>query len=142
MQALTMKPDSSIKNITLAAVRRHAVDLHEWKYTIIEPAWLPADFTLNHNELPLVFCHFDLENWTVISSQRVVGKIGNQIRQLAFTDLDDVMYGNPKNKTTPGAVRITDYRGNNYDFLMDTGKPSIAFIYAINTALALHRSAQ
>ena len=136
-----MKSDSSIKNITLAAIRRHAIDLNDWKYTQIDPQSLPEQIILQDEEIAIVYSQFTKDDWTVFTSRRIVGKSETKLDEILFRDIDDFIFGDFKNlNLTKTFFRITDIYGERADFFMETGKASMASIYALKTILELHRT--
>ncbi|HAB53406.1 MAG TPA: hypothetical protein DCE80_14745 [Ignavibacteriales bacterium] len=136
-----MKSHESIKNTAIASIKRHSIDINQWDNTkIILSDYLQFIDRLD-NELPITEFILNNSNWTIITTKRIVGQIDGKQNQIEFIDLDDVIYGDYKNikiKTT--IFRTIDIQGDSLDFLMETGKPSIAFIYSINPILRLYRN--
>lgn len=74
-----MKPDESIKDILVAAIRRHSTDIETWAFTRL---WDDADpavaFELTHacpmgdGELPILYSGIDAGTWTLITTRRVL----------------------------------------------------------------------
>lgn len=136
-----MKSHESIKNITIAAIKRHSIDIDKWTNTSISILDFQPQIEQLDSELPILSFALTDSDWTFITTRIIIGKISGEYKQLDFNELDDIVYGDYKNiKKSTTIFRMTDFQGDNSDFLMETGKPSIAFIYAINTILRLYRN--
>ncbi|HLO60325.1 MAG TPA: hypothetical protein VK179_16360 [Bacteroidales bacterium] len=138
-----MKSHESIKNITIASIKRHSIDINQWYKTKIPFSDNLKFFDRLDDELPIVEFILNKSNWTIITTKRIVGQIDGKQNQIEFIDLDDVVYGDYKNiKINTTIFRTIDIYGESLDFLMETGKPSIAFIYSINPIHRLYRNEQ
>jgi hypothetical protein len=136
-----MKSHDSIKNITIAAIKRHSMDIDKWVNTSISFHDFPSQIERLDSELPILSFVLTDSDWTIITTRRIIGKISNDYKQIDFNELDDIVYGDYKNtKKSTTIFRTTDFHGENTDFLMETGKPSIEFIYSINTIHGLYRN--
>ena len=136
-----MKSHDSIKNITIAAIKRHSIDLDKWENTSISFLDFPAQIERLDSELPILSFALTNSDWTIITTRRIIGKISNAYMQIDFNELDNVVYGDYKNtKKCTTIFRTTDFPGESCDFIMETGKPSIAFLYSINTIHRLYRT--
>lgn len=136
-----MKSHVSIKNITIAAIKRHSMDINSWENTSISILDFPSQIEQLDSELPILSFVLTDSDWTIITTRRIIGKISGDYKQLDFNELDDIVYGDYKNiKKSTTLFRTTDFHGVNSDFLMETGRPSMGFIYAINTILRLYRN--
>lgn len=112
-----MKSDASIKNITLAAIRRSSREIENWTRTKLIDKF-PVDIKSRDNELPVVYFKIDDKNWTLITTQRIMGQFESVARQVAFEELDDIVWGHYKNNKTDKTVfRISDIYGEQKDFL-------------------------
>jgi hypothetical protein len=128
-----MKSDVSIKNISLAAIKRHSVGLETWQRTTINPNIFPSSINLDHGEIPLVLFNCSQDNWTLITTRSIVGQINGERHRVHFAELDDVVFGDYKRiKSDTTIFRTTDFYGKKGDFLMEPGPPAMAFVYAIN----------
>lgn len=134
--------DSSIKNITIAAISRHAMNPESWIYSKICSENKSEEFTLEENELPIFEINSSKAK-TIITTRRIIEKENEKICFVNFDEVDDVIYGtfkNQINKPELSIFRIVDIFGDEYDFQMETGKASIGLIYSINTILQLKAS--
>ena len=136
-----MKTDSSIKDISLAAIRRHSIDIEKWAKTNISVSDFPLEILSIEAELPVVYFNADKDNWTLVTTRRVIGQIKSAKSEINFVDLDNYTWGLFKNKNFDKTTfRLTDIYGEQFDFLMETGNPSMAIIYSIRTIDGLYKS--
>lgn len=67
--------------------------------------------------------------------------IDNVIRAVDFAELDDVAFGMYKDTRVETTIfRTTDINGNKKDFLMETGYPSMAYVYGIGTIENMYKT--
>ena len=136
-----MKSNSSIKTISLAAIKRHSVESTDWSKTNILLNNLPEQVKPNDQELPIVYFMQDNNNWTLLTTQRIIGKIDSQIREIKFEELDNTIWGNFKSKNIDTTIFQTiDIHGKQKEFLMETGNSSMAFIYGIKTVETFYKA--
>jgi len=127
-----MKSDHSIKNIAIASIKRHSIGLEEWTMTKIAPEIVPFDINFKPQEQAVVLLYRDEENWTLITTQRIMGSIGDVFREAVFPEIADIIFGQFKiAKFGTTDFSTIDIYGNEKKFLMETGKPSMAYMYAI-----------
>lgn len=135
-----MKDHESIKNIAIASIKRRSIDINLWEKTKISLSEFPSLIDRVDDELSVVEFILNEKNWTIITTKRIIGKIDEKQNQIDFSELDDIVYGDYKSiKISTTIFRTTDLHGDCIDFLMETGNPSIAFIYSINTIFRLYR---
>ena len=138
-----MKTDKSIRNITIASIKRKAMDLDSWNHSRIaneNDNELIEKFGLSENELPIFEIKSKLAH-TLISTRQILEWSNQKIKRQSFEFLDDVIYGNFKgrpNKPELSTFRVVDIYGGELDFQMETGKASIGLIYSINTIIKLN----
>jgi len=135
-----MKKDSSIKNITIAAIKRSAMEIDTWTHSRIIKGD-SIDFELNENELP-VFEIKSEQKHTVITTRKIIERHNDTIKSIDFGFIDDVVYGNFKGRPNSPELtifRIIDIHGDDIDFQMETGSASIGLIKSVNTILNLKR---
>lgn len=89
----------------------------------------------------MILLNYNKQNWTLITTQRIVGMIENILRAVDFAELDDVSFGMYKDTRVETVIfRTTDIYGNKLDFLMETGYPSMAYVYGIRTIENLYKT--
>lgn len=136
-----MKSDASILNIALAAVRRHSIDLEVWNRTTISKELLLPSIDSASDELPVVQFVIDDSNWTQVTTRRVTGSINAVVREVPLNELDDSIWGDIKNLGADRTqFRLVDFHGTQNDFWIETGKPSMAIIYSIDTIAAMYKA--
>ena len=135
------KTDSSIKDISTAAIRRSSIDLDKWARTKLINDF-PLDIKPTDDELPVVYLFIDNNNWTLITTRQIVGHLNSVKRKVAFDELDDFVWGDYKSKTADKTIfRTTNFQGEQNDFYMETGYPSMAIIKAVSTIENLYKQA-
>ncbi|MEO7978376.1 hypothetical protein [Flavobacterium sp.] len=137
-----MKTDNSIKEITIAAITRKAMNPESWIYSKVCIENKSDEFVLEENELP-IFEINSLKVKTIVTTRRIIEKDNEKIFFINFDEIDDVVYGDFKkqiNKPELSIFRIVDMFGEEYDFQMETGKASIGLINSVNTVLKLKAS--
>jgi hypothetical protein len=137
-----VKKDSSIQNITIASVKRSAMDIDTWEYSKIVTAETENkyfDFKLDQNELPI----FEIKSQTkhtLITTRQILEIENSKLKSIDFESIDDVIFGDFKgivNKPKLSIFRIVDIYGEQMDFQMETGKASIGLIKSVNTVINL-----
>jgi hypothetical protein len=140
-----VKKDNSIQNITIASVKRSAMDIDTWQYSkivIIDTENKYIDFELTKNELPI----FEIKsenNHTLITTRHIKEIENNVLKSIDFESIEDVIFGNFKgvlNKPKLSKFRIIDIYGEQMDFQMETGKASIGLIKCVNTVINLKKN--
>ena len=136
-----MKSSSSIKNIALAAVKRSSVKSENWQFTTLEPTALPNEVSNTADELPLVLYFETDENWTLITTTRILGKVESTYQEVLFLELDDVIFGNYKRSASGKTIfRVIDFHGANKNFIMEAGSASMAYIYSIGIIEKMYKT--
>jgi hypothetical protein len=129
-----MKTDLSIKNISIAKIKRSTMNLDKWSKTIICSDIFPPKIDSLPEELPIVFFNMDNVNWTLITTKRIIGQIDSRTRQVLFSELDDTIWGDFKSKNKDNTIfRTVNFEGEQNDFLMETGEPAMGIISAVRT---------
>jgi hypothetical protein len=109
-----MKTDSSIKNISVAAIKRKSIDLNSWTRTKLVSEF-PIDILPMQNELAVVYVFIDINNWTLVTTQRIIGLIDSIKREINFLHIDDVIWGAFKNtKIDKTIFRTIDQYGDHF----------------------------
>ena len=137
-----MKTDNSIKETTLAAINRSAMNPESWVYSKVYSENNANEFELEENELP-IFEVSSSKAMTIITTRRIIEKENEKVCFVDFEEVDDVIYGDFKgqiNKPELSKFRIVDMYGEQYDFQIETGKASIGLISCVKTVLKLKAS--
>jgi hypothetical protein len=139
-----MKSDQSIRNIAIASIRRHSGDFNEWKGTNISVSHFPPQVIAMEGELPVVFFKADDDNWTLMTTRRIIGSINGERNEIKFEESFITLWGNYK-KNAENPIDTTYFRilgagARQLEFLMETGNPAIAFVYGIKTVEGFYRA--
>lgn len=137
-----MKTPESIRNITIAAINRSAMNLGTWKYSRI--VQLPFDhlkltFELEEHELPVFEIQSEAKH-TLITTHRILEHTSNSLNQVAFDNIDDVLFGLFKgqiDKPDLSSFRIIEMNGESIDFQLETGKAAIGLMKSIHVIRSL-----
>jgi len=145
-----MKTDTSIRNISIAAVKRSFTQPLDSKITkIYESETVPECIDDIFNpivfydcELPISHTVIDAANWTLVTSRRIICCIGGIIKVANAANVVKTEWGDFKgyNKTnfTKGYVKLDT--GEEIDIFLETGKPSLVVIKSINTLVGQLKS--
>ena len=134
-----MKTDNSIKEITLAAINRSAMNSESWVYSKVCSENNSKEFEFEEKELPIFEVNSPKAKM-VVTTRRIIERKNKEVYCVNFEEVDDVIYGDFKNqinKPELSKFRIVDIYGNQHDFQMETGKASIGLITCSNTVLKL-----
>ncbi|MFD2600606.1 hypothetical protein [Flavobacterium suzhouense] len=136
-----MKTDKSLYNITIAAIKRHAMHPETWLYSKIISTPEAEGFDLDNEELPVFLIESEVAK-TLVTTRRIIEtSIGNS-KQTLITEIQSTDYGLFKgdiNKPDLSDFKIITINNNSITFQFETGKASIGLIYAINTLRKLHK---
>lgn len=145
-----MKSDQSIKNIVVAAIRRHSMGMDTWVRTRLweegDPILkqeLPSICDIAVDELPILYSYIDQSNWTLVTTRRVWHSCGGLIGSVAASEVVEHRAGNFKGYGGQASeVMIISARdGEVHRCPFETGKPSMGAIYAVRTLRNLVRAA-
>ena len=98
-----MKTDHSIYKLTIAAIKRSAINIENWQYSSIvseENSDLNNGFELGNHELPI----FEIKSptkHTLITTRQIVENNNGALKSIDFESVDDIIFGNfkgPPNK--------------------------------------------
>jgi hypothetical protein len=145
-----MKSDQSIKNIVVASIRRHSMDMNTWVRTRL---WDEGDPVLKQelssicdiaaDELPILYSYIDQSNWTLVTTRRVWHSWGGLLGSVAASEVVEHRAGNFKGYGGQASeVMIISARNSGtHHCPFETGKPSMGAIYAVRTVCNLARAA-
>lgn len=139
-----MKTDNSVKNICIAAIKRKTTKTYNFAATAL---YLDTSVTtymsdilshvsLNKTELPIASTFAD-GNWTLVTTQRVITRIDDNIYKTNMTDITRFFPGNFKGQTLITLGTITDLMARKIPCFIQTGNASMVVIYAIKTVREL-----
>ena len=138
-----MKTDASIRNISVAAVKRSIRQgLVSTSTKIYEGETIPEGIDSIFNliafyegELPISHTVIDAENWTLVTSRRIISCIGGIINvaeaaNVKYWDWGDFK-ASGKTDYTQGYVKLDD--DEKVEILIETREASMIIIYSIMT---------
>lgn len=141
-----MKNPNSIRNLTIAAIKRSAIDIEAWKHSkIVQPPYEDVinKFDLNADELP-VFEVSGPNKYTLITTQRIIEISGQTHREIRFDNVANVNYHLAKVKPNDlpdfSMFNIVDLNGNQLNFQIETGKAAVGVIKSVDTIRQLSKS--
>lgn len=137
------KSDKSIRNICIASIKRHTFKPIDYPMTkIFETEALseinmPVDISHHEDELPVVLCLFDENNWTLVTTRKIISNIsgnrglahGIDVQEWKFNDFK----GYKDKYITKGELILND--GKMLQIVIETGYASMMMIYGIMTLM-------
>jgi hypothetical protein len=141
-----MKTDEYIKSIVSASIRRHSMELSTWVLTRLWDAGDPdikdelqRRTQLAPGEQPIVYSSCDPKNWTLVTTRRFWYCDEGHTGSIAVSDVASSEPGNFKGYGRQMVERmvLTSREGIVHRCPYETGKPSMATIYAVRTLLQL-----
>ena len=142
------KTDESIYKIVSASVKRHSMDIETWEKTKL---WnegneetknlLLSKIRLEINELPILYFFVDQEIWTVFTTRAVYSSNAENVEKLEITNIKEYKFDVARFKGIAGnqsdfiTIKLKD--GTFHKILYETGNPSMAAIYGIQTLVQI-----
>jgi hypothetical protein len=137
------KTDESIRRICIASIKRHTIKPIDYPLTrIFEKQSLSEidkviSSTFNHldNELPIAITYVDINNWTLLTTKRIISNIKGVLTQTFASKVVKRTWGDFKGykekPTTLGYLTLND--NTTMNILTETGAASMIMIYGIMT---------
>lgn len=136
-----IKTDKSIVQIVSAAIRRSSMDYELWQRTKF---WsdldcpiqqmLQSQYNFELGELPILAVFIDVENWSVFSSRAIRSHSNGTKFQAKITEVEGLYFGDFKGYSKSiESMSIWMRDGMVHRAVYETGKPSMAAIYAART---------
>lgn len=139
-----MKTDDSIKNICIAAIKRHTFKPIDYSLTKILDEGvipkLPKGFPIQQGELPISQTFIDTSNWTLITTRRIISCLNNETREAAAGQISTWRWGAvfKNDKISPFSTgEIILDNGEVLKIYIESGKASMITIYAVMTLARL-----
>ena len=134
-----MKSDRSIKNICIAAIKRHTIKPIDFPLSrIFEDNEVPdyaQGLTFLEAELPISSVFVDQLNWTLVTSRRIATCLNGELATCSDEDVVSWNWGivnfSRGNVTTVGQVVLSN--GASIKVHIEVGRASMLIIYAIMT---------
>jgi hypothetical protein len=132
-----MKSDTSIKNICVAAVKRHTITPIDFVITTLFDNELSTtllnQIVFSEGELPISQTFIDKSDWTLVTTRRIVSCFNGQVRETAANNVSSWNWGVFKGHKS-GQTSISEIKLNNGSVLnvhIEVGKASMIIIYSI-----------
>lgn len=127
--------DQNAYNIAVASVRRHSMDIHEWKHTSIGKLHqsIGVGFNPQAGELVIASGQLAPKDWWAVTTRRVIGVLDGKYSELDPRFGIESKFGHFKgfaNEGTEVAEITSPKQGLTVRFRFETMKPSMAPIYA------------
>jgi hypothetical protein len=143
-----MKTDRYIKDVVVAAIRRHSMDMDAWPGTRLwdeGESELKSGFSLacelSLGELPILYSYVDPANWTLVTTRRIWSSGGGQVAYMAASDVIEHRAGNFKGfgMQTSERMQLISRTGETHYCPFGTGKQSMGAIHAVRTLVTLSK---
>lgn len=141
-----MKTDENIKHVVVASIRRHSMEVDKWLYTQLwdsgnadVKAKLSLVCPVETGELPILYSYIDAENWTFVTTQRVLYAFEGATDFVFAKDIIDADWGyfkgyNFKSRREQETERMQIFVEGGVHFCpFETGATSMGTIYAVRT---------
>lgn len=134
-----MKSDTSIKNICIAAVRRHTMKPIDFPITTIFDNELTGhllnQITFSEGEMPISQTYIDKSHWTLVTTRRIISCFNGHVQEIAANKVDSWNWGDFKGyKGGQSSIgRVCSDDGSILNIHIEAGKASMILIYSIMT---------
>ena len=129
------KTDDDVSAICLASIRRHAMDVASWQFTVLNTMHdeLHGNVILAENESPIVSFYSSAEHWYVMTTRRVIGRHCGVLHDIPTWRIKRDEFGDFKghNRNPTSTMRLQLASGSRIELEYETGKAAMAPIYAL-----------
>jgi hypothetical protein len=139
------KTDKSIHSICIAAIKRHAMAPFDFRWTEYHEdekkfsdkyAHMPV--VLESGELPICSTIIDAENWSILTSRRLISMLKAELHAGYVDNSKNVSFGNYKDLKRYGTIGSLKLANNEIiEYHIETGKASMVMIYGIRTRIRM-----
>jgi hypothetical protein len=141
------KPDMTLRQTTIAAIKRRTMLPHDWKFTryfetelIKDLGPIGIELESVENELPIASVVKSKNDWMFVTTRKVVGLTNCVKQEMKFADIGSIDWGFFKDtKNVTGLIHLRDLNGQTNQFIIENGKPAMVIISAITTLTQLNR---
>jgi hypothetical protein len=144
------KSDKSKHSICIASIKRHTIKPYDFKWTKFYESNSEFSYSylpLNLSETELIICSsvMDSENYSVLTTQRLITKQnGQESFGIISEETSDKDYGDFKGYKdkdfTLGGIQLQD--GTELKYFVETGNASMVMIYGVRTLLRIQRESE
>lgn len=138
------KTDNAKHKICIAAIKRRAMKPYDFKWTKFyesnsEFPYLGLPLDLAENELIICSMLMDADNYSILTTQRLITHEKGQTEWGYITGATNKLYGDFKGHEgglfTFGRVLLNN--GNYLKYFIETGKASMVMIYGVRTLIGI-----
>lgn len=139
---MPVKTDKSIKNICIAAVKRHTIPPIDFPYSTLfdnDGIDVSVSIALADHELPIAKTHIDALNWTLVTTRRIITCLSGLMQELPAARIKSYHWGDfkgmGKKPFTIGEIQSEE--GDTINIHIETGRASMVIIYSIRTVAGM-----
>lgn len=134
--------DKSKHNICIASIKRSTMKPYDFKYTMFYETNSDFPYTglqldLTQNELIICSTFIDADNYSILTTQRLITKQNRQIQIGNIEGATDKLYGDFKGYKdkmfTFGHIQLQN--GSDLDYFIESGKASMIMIHGVRTLI-------
>ena len=141
------KTDSSIHKICIAAIKRSLMDTAELNFTKIyedNNHSLIFDIEFRSTEIPICSTIKDKDNWSILTTQRLISKLENEITEIDIETSTNRFYGDFKGykdkKFTFG--KVENLKNKEILYLIETGNSSMVMVQGVKTRIDIQQNSK
>ncbi|WP_299714172.1 hypothetical protein [uncultured Tenacibaculum sp.] len=137
------KTDKSKHNICIAAIKRSTIKPYDYKFTKFyesneEFPYIGMDINLRENELIICSTVVNANNYSVLTTQRLITNKNNIVATGELTNSKDKgsgMFKSMKDDFVFGSLTLEN--GSDLEYFIETGKASMIMINGIKTLIGI-----
>ena len=137
------KTDKSKHNICIAAIKRSTIKPYDYKFTKFyesneEFPYNDIDINLRENELIICSTVINANNYSVLTTQRIITNKNNIVATGELTNSKDKgsgMFKSMKDDFVFGSITLEN--GSDLEYFIETGKASMIMINGIKTLISI-----
>jgi hypothetical protein len=138
------KSDKSILNICIAKIKRSTIKPYDFVWTkfyelnsTFYELYPNVNIDISENELIICSTIINLDNYSILTTQRIITKKNGNLNFGNLIDAEDKLYGDFKgyqeNETTFGQIKLSS--GEELKYFIETGNASMVMIHGVRAIL-------
>ena len=140
-----MRDDSSIHKICILAIKKSLMDTAELSFTSIyenRDSKLPFQLGLNFSELPICSTIKDSDNWSILTTQRLLSKINSVFTEANMETAQNRYYGDFKGYKSEQFTlgKVENSIGEEIEYLIETGKSSMVMVQGVKKRILIQQN--
>lgn len=141
------KTDPSIHKICVAAIKRSLMVDAELNFTQIHEGdthSFPFDFEFFLTEIPICSTIKDKGNWSILTTQRLVSKLNNQLFETDMETSVNRFYGDFKGYKDKDFTfgKVENLKSEEIQYLIETGKSSMVMVQGVKTRIDIQQNTE